>query len=733
MKLDLEFPQPITPPKPEAPGKAAVPHPSEFGDSTFFLSPVGCDDHSGTAGKLRAGSLEGPWRTPAGAVENVRRLRREQGLRAPVQLIFGAGTYSMRETLQLGSEDSYLTFAAAPGAKVFLDGGQPLTSFQETVHGGQRAWVLEIEEVRSQDWFFRQLWVDGVRRPRARLPKFQPDRDGATKTFQIEKIRLLENKGLFKGDSTFLPKAGDFKSWKSLPDAEAVVLHYWAEDRLPGPHLNPDTGWLHFGRRSVFNLFGSYHGGLANYYWDNLAEALTDPGEWYLDRSSGRLIYLPLPDENLEDTRVVAPRLTRLIEVSGESFDRSDAQQDPLSFSPAEEIEFHGLTFQHADWFQPQGFLLRHNRLPEPVLPLAGSPQGAIHVPAVIHFDFARRCRVLDCTIQHVGFYGLEIGAGCEGIEVSGCKFQDLGAGGIKIHGSDLDGAPLGRTRKVRITDNLITRIGRVFHQGVGILVGHAYDCIIAHNHIHDTLYTGISVGWVWGYRRHITRNILIENNRLHDIGQGVLSDMGAIYLLGVQPGTIVRGNWIHNVYSRHYGGWGLYFDEGASHIIAEHNLVHNVGDTPIHIHYGRENVIRNNILAESDKAIISIGRVESHPAATFLRNLFVGPAPLLITGGYNGDIRQQSMVSDLNLLCFPDGVPPVDLANARDEETPLLSFSQWQTLGFDTHSIVMPDPGFTDPGNHNYRLRSNAPALAYGFDQRDWLMSTGVRKKSDR
>ena len=36
---------------------------------------------------------------------------------------------------------------------------------------------------------------------------------------------------------------------------------------------------------------------LARYYVDNLFEALTEPGEWYLDRHRGKLFYIPLPGE----------------------------------------------------------------------------------------------------------------------------------------------------------------------------------------------------------------------------------------------------------------------------------------------------------------------------------------------------------------------------------------------------------------------------------------------------
>jgi Right handed beta helix region len=680
----------------------------------FHLSPRGSDKAPGTASR--------PWATLEGARNNLRRLRASGRIAEGATVRLASGRYPLRTPVAFGPEDSATTYAAAPGAKPVIDGGEPITGWKVGRRNGRVEWTVDLPEVAAGSWYFRSLFVNGRRAPRARLPKFSPDSKGVKNVFRIQEITAKSFTGLFEGSDTFKPKPGDVADWPSLGDAEAVLLHYWIEERMPRPRLNPRTGWLQFARRSSFILYEAYEAVAgsavyARYYIDNLFEALTEPGEWYLNRETGRLYYLPRPGETPQNTTIVAPRV-----LAGLLFDDTGDPLDPFATRHVRNLSFKGLSFRHSDWYSPLVALPAHHAKFGVDTALAGNPQAAIFVPGSVSFRAARDCTFEDCAIEHAGLYGLEFGEGCRQCSAVGNEIHDMGAGGIRAHGRELDERIEGRTGHLRITDNRIGHIGRVFHQGIGILLGHAFDCTVAHNHIHDTCYTAISVGWNWGYKETVSRNNRIENNLIHDIGAGVLSDMGGIYTLGVQPGTVIRGNHIHHIHSHDYGGWGIYLDEGTSHLVVEHNLVHDTKDAAFNIHYARENVVRHNIFARGHHSLVSVFRIEpGHFSATLLNNIILGPSQKLYAGGYQGDILRGALVCAANCIWFPGGrLAPSGNPKTRKDGVPhRISFAQWRKAGHDRSSIVA-DPKVRE-GRRTWTVAPSSPALRLGFAPFDW------------
>ena len=286
-----------------------------------------------------------------------------------------------------------------------------------------------------------------------------------------------------------------------------------------------------------------------------------------------------------------------------------------------------------------------------------------------------------------------------------------IAAGGIKVNGA-ADPEPL-RTGETIISDNQLHHLGRLNHSGVGVLIMNAFGNAVAHNEIRDLYYTGVSVGWVWGYGPSVSRDNRIEFNHIHHVGQELLSDMGGVYLLGLSPATVVRNNVVHDV-AGHDKAWGLYTDEGSTGIVLENNLVYRTTHGSFHQHYGRDNLVCNNIFAFGRDAQIVRSRDEPHRSFTFERNIVYYRTGELFSSVWSGGTDR--IVLDHNLYWNPSGAP----------KFPDDSIDAWRARGFDKHSIVA-DPLFVDPDHEDFRLKPDSPALKLGFRPPD-LSAVGPR-----
>lgn len=685
----------------------------------FYVATNGNDVWSGRLPAPNAAGTDGPFASLHIARNRVRELKLRGGLSGPVTVWIRDGVYPQVEPLVFTPEDSGpITYAAYPGETPIVDGGTRITGWRvEEVHGVP-CWVTDLPEVASGQWYFHSLFVEDARRPRPRLPK-----TGFHRIAEIPPVSTV------RGSDNFVCAPGDIQPWTNLTDAEVVVLHLWVDEHMPIKSFDAATCTVTTTRRSLFELLDDWRVLLARYYVDNVFEALTEPGEWYLDRPSGRLYYLPLPGEDPETTAVYAPRLTQLLRLDGK----------PAEGRYIEYLRFEGLTLRHTDAVRPVGggdpdtSLNAHSLKDEIVY--ASGPQAANHVTGAIVWKGARYCALEDCTVTHLGWYALALNAGCTANRVIGNAITDIGAGGIRLSGSDVNGVPALRTGNNRITDNEIYQIGRVFHQAIGIFCKHTFGNLVAHNHIHDMYYSGISCGWVWGYGPTIAHDNHFIKNHIHHLGQGWLSDMGGIYTLGVQPGTVLRGNLIHDVERASYGGWAIYLDEGSSHIVVEENIGYNTTSESFHVHYGRENTVRNNIFAFATDGLVALNRAEDHLAFTFERNISITDGPPVYSGGYRCTLDDPHFTADLNLLWQTDGLSPTSRngggEGCDEADTARVAMDALQALGYDCHSLVA-DPQCADLAARDFTLAPDSPAFTLGFTA-IYMSDIGPRAKERR
>ena len=426
------------------------------------------------------------------------------------------------------------------------------------------------------------------------------------------------------------------------------------------------------------------------YHIEHLFEGLDQPGEWFLNRKEGRLYYLPMAGEDMATATAVAPVAKQLLRLEGVP----DAGQF------VQHLRFEGLKFFYSEFaVKPTGH---------------SDGQAAFSVPAALEVIGARHVVFDRCDIGHVGGYGLWFRAGSQDNQLLHSEVHDLGAGGVRIGEG---GTPANDNAAVErhVVDNCFLHDGgRVFRGAVGAWIGRSSHNRLSHNEICDFRYTGISVGWSWGYAETTAHHNIIEYNHVHHIAQGQLSDTGGIYTLGVSPGTIIRNNVFHDVISnpRVSGGWGIYFDEGSTDIVAENNLVYNTSTGTLHQHYGRDNRVVNNIFAFSHGAQLIRSREEEHDSFSFHRNIvYFNNNQLLGSRWENGNFDLENNV----YWSTAD-----DVALYDDMDFSGRTLEAWQAEGHDRLSIVA-DPLFVNAEAGDFGLKDDSPALRLGFKPFDY------------
>ncbi len=655
----------------------------------IYVSVRGNDDWSGSNAYRVANSNMGPFATVGRALQEVSAFRKANPhYNRPIAIIIEAGTFALKHSIvitpdECGGRTSPLIIKAQMHAHPILTGGVVISHWQVGANGW---WQTKT----SPGFNFQELWANGIRRSRPRLP--------ARGWFTVQHSLNPTPANSKVGYDQFQYKQGQVPaSFQNQQDVEVLCVHIWAMARNRIRKIDPLTRTITFtGPTCSLAGWANYNAG-DRYAFSNVKESLRNPGQWYLDRPSSTLTYIPVQNERPETTQVIVPRLSCLLRVEG------DGEQNRF----VKNVIIQGLTFADTAYLTPP---LGHD-----------FPQADADLGAAIEMTSARHVALQDCRVEHTGTWAVQLGEGCRYDLVQNCLGYDLGSGGIKI------GETVERVGKLNaghdtIRNCVFDACGRIHPAATGVWIGRSSHNVVDHNTIADLYYTGISVGWTWGYAPSQANHNLIANNVIERVGQGVLSDMGGIYLLGVAPGTVLRHNLLHDITSATYGGWGIYFDEGTSNVIAENNVVYNTQSGGLHQHYGANNLVTNNIFAFARSMQIRRSLAENHLSFTFEHNIVYFNEGDLLGGNWSGD----NFKMDHNLY-WNSSLRPVTFAG--------LTLAQWQGRGQDVHSKIA-RPLFVNPGLHDFRLRDQSPAFALGIKRipmHGWgssLYSSELQKK---
>ena len=528
----------------------------------FQVAPSGSDTNPGTEEK--------PFATPGRAMQAVRALV-AGGLKSDVRVVFHSGTYPLAAPLVFTSADSgsaghSITYAAASGEAVVISGGRPITNWKPL--GGSK-WSAELAEVKAGAWFFRQLIVNDRRAVRARWP----NEDGV-----LHLATVGDGVKSFTFDRALPPES------LGGQDAELVVYENWSVSRARVTSSDERTlttatavGWIGHG-----DMTTASPGKPA--FVEHARGALDQPGEWFLDRVTGTLTYLAATGETPAQTVAIAPVLTQLVKIAG------------TKDKPVRNVRFEGLRFEHTDFALPE---IGYSEIQ--AAHFGPSTKAPTQVqPVAIECAYAEGIRFERCRLAHLNNSGIGFGPGCRRNAVIGCVIEDIGGNGVMVgwrgigrletgaegtldaDWADPAEAPAGN----EVANCLIRRCGADSRGAVGVFVAFSADTRVAHNVIHDMPYTGVSIGYRWNTTPTSQVRCVAEYNHIYDVMK-TLADGGGYYTLGFQPGTVFRGNLIHDVHRSAYahGGApnnGFFIDEGSKGFLFESNVVHQTSGTSV-------------------------------------------------------------------------------------------------------------------------------------------------------
>ena len=540
----------------------------------IYVSPKGNDDNQGTKN------------SPVQSVEMAKKLAvemLESGKQTDVTVWLGDGIYQVSEPLvfeplKSANKNAKLVFKAEKDAEPVISGGVQVAGWTKNSDG---FWETRLPEKLKEMMNFRELFIDGKRAIRARFPN-----DGY---LHVKKVGADRR-------TNFYFEKGDFPIPENVKDVELVLLHDWSISRIAVKEIKANENQL-FAVDSIgaknpefFNLDNWEPN--PRYFLENAPEFMDADFEWIFLPSEKKFL-LKLPENsNPANLQIVVPLAEGLISIIGKEN------------QPVKNIHFEGITFQYSKWEIPEmgycGVQACHFD-PRP------DKSGWSVVPAAVYSVWAENISFDNCEFKNLGGSGVWFGSGCKNSTVSNSELVDISGNGImigegydrKVNGEQWwEAAPEQVALANTIENCTVTECGKQFFGAVGIWCGLTAETTIKNNKVFNLPYTGISVGWMWSPVPTPCRQNTIDGNHIHHI-MNILSDGGGIYMLGLQPGSLIRNNHIHDVQinAGRAESNGMFLDEGITDVIVENNLIYNIAKSPLRFHKATTNLVKGNYL----------------------------------------------------------------------------------------------------------------------------------------
>ncbi|MBO4392067.1 MAG: right-handed parallel beta-helix repeat-containing protein, partial [Clostridia bacterium] len=569
---------------------AAFPVSCAFTDSSkqyyaeLYVSPDGNDMNPGTAEK--------PLRTLEGARDTVRKIK--DGMTdGEIIVYFREGIYRMKEPVVFDVRDS-----APEGCRIIytaFKGEKPVFSGAERVTGWSRYNDCLYAAPLDRDVKLRNLFVNDHR---ANMGSVQTEALGGYGEYSIKagQADWAWISGT-KFDGVIYNADGIGEIVSGFDDIEIVNGTTWNENIACARDIIYENGQAIVLLQQPYGAIAQTPGwgcefqctGQHTLY--NAFSFVDSPGEFYYDKTGHMLYYYPLEGEDMSDADVEVPYADRLIVISGNSTE-----------DRVRNLTFSGLTFAHTDYLLTEVEGSHGKATVQAALTTTVFADSNWHsekyemcdtFPGVINVTNAESLNFTDNVIKHTGADGLSMTNDVVNCTVSGNLFTDITSSGITIgnpqhvyigdgDGSNREKFPRGiegLCRDITVSNNLIYNTGMAHGFGgcAGITAFYVENVKILENHIQQTAFNGISLGWGWSefLASSTCRNNTVCQNRIIDAVYR-LHDTGAIYTIGQMPGTVINENYVKGIPAGAVGAptYGLHNDDGTAWIEELDNIL---------------------------------------------------------------------------------------------------------------------------------------------------------------
>ncbi len=581
--------------------------------------------------------------TPSTLDEAVATLRKSvKRQKSDVELRLSGGLYQLSSPIvideSLGGKNGYkVTITAKQGEQPILSGGVAVTGWEQ-IHGNlYKAPFHSDKKLRSLIVGGKRARMAGTKTPIQSLGAYGEIEITGNESWAFGAGKTV--KGLrFKQSGEVLP-------FRNPSDIELIQNNVWTEKILCVSNVEKwgDEIAIEFQQPYSAILNSLAWAGKTKYEGSfiirNAFELLDEPGEFYFDREQQTIYYMS-HGENPAEVEVVAPVTEGLLRIEGTSCS-----------SVVENVEVKGLTFSYDTWnlvdidgshgfggIQSLGLAMKYipdgNWHPTKYNSV-DVPQGTIEVKN------ARGIRIERNRFVHLGSpVTVSLVNDVTESQVVGNYFNDCLGNAVSVghpqHYEIGDGDPgcvyqpgvEGLCTDIDVTNNYVRNVSLDFRQVEGMVGFFGKRIRFDHNDIYGTPYGAIALGWWWGNARipeskNAGENSISYNRCGHT--HTMLTDGGIIYMLGRQPGSIARRNYLFD------GPRCIYPDDGSSGWLIEENFVVSLFQLWLHIDSDRnyEITMRNNHV--KDNRLCNSGNGTTIEGTKIYRNIPFAPEALAI------------------------------------------------------------------------------------------------------